>query len=70
MYRPDDETVPPVAVQVTAVLLEPETVEVNCCVVPVRMVAVVGVIDTETAVTVTVTDADFDVSAVLVAFTV
>jgi hypothetical protein len=64
------ETVPPVADQLTAVLLLPVTVAVNCCVAPVMSAAVVGEMDTETAVTVTVAAADLVVSATLVALTV
>jgi len=64
------ETVPPVADQVTAVLLLPVTVAVNCCVAPVISEAVVGEMATETAVTVTVAEADLVVSATLVAVTV
>jgi hypothetical protein len=54
------------------VLLEPVTVAVNCCVPLVKIDADVGEIETDTtgAVTVTVADADFVVSATLVAFTV
>jgi hypothetical protein len=63
-----------VADQVTEVLVVLVTVAVNCCVVPVCIDAVVGVIETATGrgavVTVTVADADFVVSAILVAFTV
>ena len=71
VYRPPVDTVPPLAVQVTAVLLLPVTVAVNCCVPPVCTEAEVG--DTETATgaeTVTLAEADFVVSATLVAFTV
>jgi hypothetical protein len=64
------ETVPPVADQVTAVLLLPVTVAVNCCVAPVMSAAVVGAMETETTVTVTVAAADLVVSATLVAVTV
>lgn len=51
---------------------EPLTVTVNCCVAPVSNETVVGLIEIDTAgaVTVTVADADFVVSATLVAFTV
>jgi len=65
--------VPPVADQVTAVLLLPVTVAVNCCVAPVISEAVVGEIETETTtgtVTVTVAAADLVGSATLVALTV
>ena len=65
------DTVPPLADQVTAVLVVPVTVAVNCCVAPVCMDAEVGLMLTTTggggAVTVTVADADFVVSAALVA---
>jgi len=70
--RPAVETVPPVAVHVTAVLLLPVTVAVNCCVPPVSTVAVVGATVTETvgaAFTVTAAVADLVVSATEVAFT-
>jgi hypothetical protein len=68
VYKPAEETVPPVADQVTAVLLEPETVTVNCCVPPVSSDEEAGVIETATeGETVTVADADFVGSATLVA---
>jgi len=72
VYRPLAETVPPVVDQVTAVLLLPLTVAVNCCVPLVSIEAEVGemLIETTGALTVTVADADFVVSAALVAFTV
>ena len=57
------ETVPPVADHVTAVLLLPVMVAVNCCVPPVWSDAEVGLMLTETAVTVTVAAADLLVSA-------
>ncbi len=61
---------PPVADQVTEVLLEPVTVAVNCCVPPARMEADTGDMETDTtALTVTAADADFVESAALVAFT-
>jgi len=67
------ETVPPVADHVTAVLLLPVTVAVNCCVPPVCMEAEVGLMLTATtgggAVTVIVAVADLLVSATLVAVT-
>ena len=66
-----EETLPAVADQVTAVLLVPVMVAVNCCVPPVRSEVDVG--DTEIATgaaTVTVADADLVVSAALVAVTV
>ena len=62
--------VPPVAVQVTAVLLLPVTVAVNCCVAPVISEAVVGEMVTATRETVTVAEADLVGSATLVAVTV
>jgi len=67
------ETVPPVVDQVTAVLLEPLTVAVNCCVPPVSSEAETGEMDTATtggAVTVTVAEADLVLLAWLVAVTV
>jgi len=65
--------VPPVADQVTAVLLLPLTLAVNCCVPPVVSDADPGVMETATtgaALTVTLADADLVVSAALVAVTV
>ncbi len=63
--------VPPVAVQVTAVLVVPVTVAVNCWVPPVMSEAEVGAMLTATGiVTVTVAEADFVESATLVAVTV
>ena len=64
---------PPVADQVTAVLLLPLTLAVNCCVPPVGSDADPGVMETATtgaALTVTLADADLVVSAALVAVTV
>ncbi len=62
---------PAVADQVTAVLLEPLTLAVNCCVPPVSSEADVGEIVTATgALTVTVAEADLVASATLVAVTV
>ena len=55
---------------VTAVLLVPVTVAVNCCVAPVSNDAAVGLMLTPTSATVTVADADFVGSATLVAVTV
>ena len=72
VYRPA-VIEPPVADQVTAVLLLPLTLAVNCCVPPVVSDADPGVMETATtgaALTVTVADADFVVSAALVAVTV
>ena len=67
------EIVPALADQVTAVLVVPVTVAVNCWVAPVCNDADVGLMLTATggggAVTVTVADADFVVSAALVAVT-
>jgi hypothetical protein len=62
--------VPPVADHVTAVLLVPVTVALNCCVPPVTSIAEVGLMLTDTSDTVAVADADFVVSATLVAVTV
>jgi hypothetical protein len=69
--RPE-EMVPPVTAQVTVVLLLPVTVAVNCCVAPTDKEAERGESDTAItgALTVTVAEADFVVSATLVAFTV
>ena len=68
------EIVPPVADQVTAVLLVPVTVAVNCWVAPAKSEADVGLTLTATtgggAVTVTVAVADLLLSATLVARTV
>ena len=62
---------PWVADQLTAVLLEPVIVAMNCCVPPLGSEADVGEIVTATgAVTVTAAEADTVVSAMLVAFTV
>jgi hypothetical protein len=72
VYRPE-VIVPPVADQVTAVLLLPLTLAVNCCVPPVGSDADPGVMETATtgaALTVTLADADLVVSAALVAVTV
>ena len=73
MYRPLEDTLPPVADQVTAALLVPVTVAVNCFVPLVDSDADPGVMATATtgvALTVTVADADLVVSAALVAVTV
>ena len=67
------EIVPPVADQVTAVFVLPVTVAVNCCVPPVCSDADVGLMLTATgggAVTLTLAEADFVLSAALVAVTV
>jgi len=73
VYSPEEEMVPPVADQVTDVLLLPVTDAANCCVAPVCIEAEVGVTLTLTAGggcgTVTLADADFVVSATLVAVT-
>jgi hypothetical protein len=74
VYRPDDETVPAVADQVTDVLVDPATVAVNCWVPAGRIAEDVGLMDTETGggceVTVILADADLVLSATLVAVTV
>jgi hypothetical protein len=74
VYNPEEEIVPPVAVHVTAVLLEPVTVAVNCWVAPVSIDCELGLMSTETgggsAETFIATDADFVESALLVAVTV
>lgn len=70
---PAADIVPPLADQVTAVLLLPVTAATNCWLAPVLTVAVPGLIDTETtgaAVTVTLAVADLVESAALVALTV
>lgn len=72
VYRPELEIVPALAVQVTAVFVDPLTVAVNCCVAPAWMETVTGLIDTTIgagALTVTVADADLVLSAALVAVT-
>lgn len=62
------ETVPPVALHVTAVLVVPVTVAKNCCVPPVNRELVVGEMETETgALTVTSAEAVFVESAALFA---
>ena len=73
IYKPLAEIVPDVAVQVTAVLLLPLTVAVNCCVPPASNEDEVGLIAIETAAaeeTVIVALADLVGSATLVAVTV
>lgn len=70
---PVPDTVPPVAVHVTAVFELPLTVAVKLCVPPVVKLAVVGETLTDTvpgAVTVMVALADLVVSATLVAVSV
>ena len=67
-----EETLPPVADQVTVVLLEPVTVAVNCCVPLVSSEAEAGEIVIETTggeLTVTAAEADLVLSAMLVAVT-
>ena len=62
---------PPLADHVTAVLLVPVTVAVNCCVPPRLMLSTAGEIETATGpLTVTVAEADCVGSAALVAVTV
>jgi hypothetical protein len=73
VYRPEALTVPPVAVQMTAVFVEPVTEAANCACPPAT--TVVGAVDIATAttgaaVTVIVAVADLVASATLVAFTV
>lgn len=72
--RPAGETAPPDADHVTDLSATlPCTAAVNCCVASVRMFTVAGEIETPVtvgALTVTVADADFDLSARLVAVTV
>ncbi len=70
VYKPELDIDPPVAVHVTVVFVVPVTVAVNCCVPLVISDTEAGLIDTETAVTVTVAEADFVVSAELVPVTV
>lgn len=68
--RPELDTVPPVAVQVTEVFEVPVTDAENCCVADVCKDADVGLMEMPTTeVTVTVALADFVVSATLVALT-
>jgi len=68
---PPEEMLPPLAFQVTAVLLVPLTLAVNCWLVPVASEVEVGEIDTATGtLTLTLADADLLVSATLVAVTV
>ena len=64
--------VPRVVDHVTAVLLVPVTVAVNCCVAPVWIATRLGLTVTtmDGLVTLTVADADFVLSAAVVAFTV
>ena len=68
------EIVPPVADQVTAIVVVPVTVAVNCCVPPVCTDAELGLMFTPTGgggtVTLTLAEADFVLSAALVAVTV
>ena len=64
MYRPELETVPPVADHVTDLLVVPETVGVNCWVLLMEMLADVGVMvmltpdDVELAYSLTLHDPD------------
>ncbi len=68
VYSPLEEIVPLLADQVTEVFVVPLTVTVNCCVAPFSRDAVVGEMEIETgAFTVTTAEADFVVSAALVA---
>jgi hypothetical protein len=78
VYNPTVETVPTVVLppdtpstdHVTAVLVVPVTVAVNCCVAFTAMLAVVGLIVIPTVVTVTAALAVLVVSALLVTLTV
>lgn len=73
VYSPPGVMLPPVVVQVTAVLLVPEMVAVNCCVAPVVKPAMPGEMPMATAgavATLTMADADLVGSATLVAVTV
>ena len=75
VYSPLELIVPTLAVQVTAVFELPVTVAVNCCCAPVWRFIDCGLIVTDTvgggaAVTVTVAEAFFVLSAALVAVTV
>ena len=63
------EIVPAVADQVTDVFVLPVTVAVNCWGAPVCSDAEVGLMLTETRVTDTVAEADFVLSATLIAVT-
>ncbi len=70
---PPEETLPAVADQLTAVLLLPLTLAVNCCVPLLNIEADTGEIVTATtgaALTATFADADLVESATLVALTV
>jgi hypothetical protein len=65
----------PFTCQVTAVFVTPVTLAVNCCVLPVNNNADAGdnrtaALELEGEVTITVAEADLDVSAILVAVTV
>jgi hypothetical protein len=74
VYRPLLLMLPPEALQVTAVLVVPVTLAVNCLVAPVCREADRGEIETTTGggalVTVTVAESDFVESSTLVAVTV
>jgi len=68
---PLEETLPAVADHVTAVLLLPVTLALNCWVPPLNIEADTGeMVTATTGFTLTVADADFVVSATLVALTV
>ena len=72
VYKPELDTLPPVADHVTAVFELPVTVAENCCDASTWIDAAVGLITIEITggATVTVALADLLVSATLVAFTV
>ena len=61
LYTPDAETMPPVALQVTAVLDVPVTVALNCCVAPACNDVEVGEIVTTTGGAVAVSTTMFEV---------
>jgi len=67
-YIPLEEMLPPLAAQVTDVLLVPMTLAANCWLPPKESDAAPGATETETtgALTVTVAEADLVVSATLV----
>jgi len=73
VYSPLVVIAPPDAVHVTAVLLVPEIIAVNCCCFPAWRLAVPGETEIDTWVgceTVIIAEADLDESAALVAVTV
>jgi len=71
VYRPLEEMLPPLADQVTAVLVVPLTVAVICCVPLIGIAADFGEIETVMGeLTVAWAEADAVLSATLVAFTV